>query len=399
MSNRINGQKQPTNPAALPPEQALALTQLASAVLHDGVHLKIFGQDGPSVARAGQALQAWWQAMAPEMAIGHFQSRQTLAWTGRINQMVSNQGVDLAMQAPATRTCPREIGIIHDADQLAPNDLKMLQDLATHLPGLPIRWVLLFKNGPGAGSASGHTPVAPNSSGAQWLNWRMGERPSPQVPTQAWLRSESKPEPALPSMRAHLATRKHQAMIWALCAVVLMVGLAWAFNSQQTPQTLATTASPPEQSRYTNPAKNMATKDPAAANTDTSIALANRSGQPSDSIDPPETEAVTQLPEVARKGVQWLAQISPDAFVLEHGRFQSAMLAQNVVWGRAELQNARIVMVQTTAPSEPPFLLITGPFQSLGRAESHKIQENLPAQLPILQVSRVLQVSMPRPAP
>lgn len=420
--------------AALPPEQATALTQLANAVLHDGVHLMVCAQDGPSVEHAGLALQAWWQAMAPQVVIAHFQSQQALTWIGRINQMVSIQGVELAMQNPSTRTTPLEIGVIHDADQLSPADLKMLKDLAAHLPGLPMRWVLLFKNTPEASSWPDKPCESEARPSAQWLTWRMAQT-SPNTPTPALLRIESQAEPIVPALIAQPKKWTDHAVILGLSALFLIGLLAWALRSEQAPPPAdATQAQPaPAQNNATSPTSNTEARAESTLSAQpmapTAIAIEPTHADPekdpsntqesAQTNDPdPETSdtnataigsvrinekvntpKVPHVPEVARRGARWLAQKPSNHYVLEHGRFQSAALAQSVIRGREELKNARIVMVQTKAPIEPAFLLITGPFQNLGRAENYKVRENLPAQIPIVQVSRILQKSLPRPAP
>jgi hypothetical protein len=420
MQNPLDTANQHPSPTTLPPKQANALTQLANAVLHDSVHLAVIAQDEPCVERAGQALQAWWQAMAPHVLIAHFQSQQTLTWIGCINQMVSSQGLELAMQAPATRTTPLEIGIIHEADQLTPADLKMLRDLTAHLPGLHMRWVLLFNTSPAAGAWPG-TPVdAQHSPCAQWLTWHMDQQTTPNTPTHALWTAESQTATVAPPLVGQPKKWTDRAVILGLGALFLLGLLAWALpKEQETPPAIASPALP--EPALNTPAQADLSALPMAkvANDPMEPANAAPSNDPAQTPDPQTsatnaqasasvhvtengitaTEAAPIVPDVALRGARWLAQISPDYFVLEHGRFQSIKLAQSVIRGRAELQNARILMVQTTAPNEPPFVLITGPFRSLGRAENYKTRENLPAQIPIVQVSRVLQERLPRPAP
>jgi hypothetical protein len=106
------------------------------------------------------------------------------------------------------------------------------------------------------------------------------------------------------------------------------------------------------------------------------------------------------IPDVALRGVRWLAQQSPEFFVLEHGAFQTAAQAQSLIRTRDELANARVLMRKSTAPGGR-FVVITGPFRSLDRAQNYKVRENLPPQIQIRKVSDVLQESVgpakPRP--
>ncbi len=81
--------------------------------------------------------------------------------------------------------------------------------------------------------------------------------------------------------------------------------------------------------------------------------------------------------------------------MLEHGRFQNAPQAQSLIRARAELRNARVIMLSPSEAKENRFAIITGPFQSEGRAQNYKVRENLPAQVRVLSVSRVLQNTEP----
>jgi cell division septation protein DedD len=103
---------------------------------------------------------------------------------------------------------------------------------------------------------------------------------------------------------------------------------------------------------------------------------------------------------LALRGVRWLAQQSPEFFVLEHGAFQTAAQARSLIRTRDELANARVLMRKNADPGSR-FLVITGPFRSQERAQNYKVRENLPPQIQIRKVSDVLQESVeptkPRP--
>jgi len=99
------------------------------------------------------------------------------------------------------------------------------------------------------------------------------------------------------------------------------------------------------------------------------------------------------MPDVALRGVRWLAQQSPDFFVLEHGVFKTAAQAQSLIKTRTELANARVLMRKTDAQGGL-FFVITGPFRSQERAQNYKVRENLPPQIQVRKVSDVLQESV-----
>lgn len=142
--------------------------------------------------------------------------------------------------------------------------------------------------------------------------------------------------------------------------------------------------------------------DPAAASTPPSQATAavpaTASAQPSArTAASAPADPSAEVPDVALRGVRWLAQQSPDFYVLEHGAFKTAAQAQSLIKTRTELANARVLMLKTTAAGGR-FLVITGPFRSQERAQNYKVRENLPPQIPVRQVSEVMQESV-RAAP
>lgn len=108
-------------------------------------------------------------------------------------------------------------------------------------------------------------------------------------------------------------------------------------------------------------------------------------------------DSSVDIPDVALRGVRWLAQQSPEFFVLEHGAFQTAAQAQSLIRSRDELANARVLMRKSITPGGR-FLVITGPFRSQERAQNYKVREKLPPQIQVRRVSDVLQESV-RAAP
>ena len=157
-----------------------------------------------------------------------------------------------------------------------------------------------------------------------------------------------------------------------------------AASSPETPLPSAAASQPIDQAAASTPA----TADvPATASAQPSARTAASS--------PADTSA--EVPDVALRGVRWLAQQSPEFYVLEHGAFKTAAQAQSLIKTRTELANARVIMLKTAAAGGR-FLVITGPFRSQDRAQNFKVRENLPTQIPVRQISEVLQESV-RAAP
>jgi hypothetical protein len=112
---------------------------------------------------------------------------------------------------------------------------------------------------------------------------------------------------------------------------------------------------------------------------------------------PAAADTRNDVPEIALRGVRWLALQTPEFFVLEHGAFQTAAQAQSLIRSKDELVNARVLMLKTANPGGR-FVVITGPFRSQERAQNYKARENLPPQIQMRRVSDVLEDSV-RTAP
>ena len=338
------GPSHPNPPAtSQPKEPTSALEALGQAVLKDDQNLIIWRQDSEALLHAAHALQTLWRTAAPAVAVEHFTGQQRLAWLTHINQGIAQLGLAQAMQTPSPAALPRQISIVTHAEQLSASDVQMLQDLTRHLPGLRWRWVLL-----------GLDP--------QWM-----AEP---------LTSEAASSPASKQPSKRLA--------WLSLAALLGLG-AWGtvlLLSDPNPVPLRadqrSAAATPSQPQ--DPVASTVLAEPAA------LAQA-----------PAAADTRNDVPEIALRGVRWLALQTPEFFVLEHGAFQTAAQAQSLIRSKDELVNARVLMLKTANPGGR-FVVITGPFRSQERAQNYKARENLPPQIQMRRVSDVLEDSV-RTAP
>ena len=210
-----------------------------------------------------------------------------------------------------------------------------------------------------------------------WGAWLRFGTPQP-APSGAAERAATS---ALTSASTSAASSPASAMAPASAPEVL------AASSPETPLPSAAASQPIDQAAASTPPSQATAAVPATASAQPSTRTAASS--------PADTSA--EVPDVALRGVRWLAQQSPDFYVLEHGAFKTAAQAQSLIKTRTELANARVLMLKTAATGGR-FLVITGPFRSQERAQNYKVRENLPPQIPVRQVSEVLQESV-RAAP
>lgn len=421
-----------------PPEPADALEGLGQVVLKDDQNLIIWSQDSVTLARAAQSLQDFWQGEAPAVVLEHFTGDQRLALLSHINQGIAELGLTLAMQMPSSASMPRQIALITNAQHLPASDVQMLQDLTRHLPGLRWRWVLLCHEQPGEQKSAALASMNPAQPHPQWMAepapW---EKPAPVAP-------EEDVEPvvmAKPAETAAIAEDTIEAspttmpqgptspalnqpakrLVWLGLAAMLVLA-AWgtwlhfgvprsvpsmaaeqpASAAAPSSDAASAAAAAPALAAPVPSASDSQPTDPAAASSVTSLAaerVASTAVAEPAALPPVSAPAdnSADVPDVALRGVRWLAQQSPEFFVLDHGTFQTAAQAQSLIRSRDELANARVLMRKSTAPGGR-FWVITGPFRSLERAQNYKARENLPPQVQVRSVSEVLQESV-RAAP
>ena len=424
----------PSAPSPLQ-EPAAVLEDLGAVVLNDDQNLIIWSEDKEAMSHAAQSLQDFWRARAPAVTVEHFTGDQRLALLSHINQGIAQLGLNQSMQKPLPPYLPKQIAIITHAEQLPASDVQMLQDLTRHLPGLCWRWVLLSLENPGGHRSAAVTSVNAREPHSEWMAER-APAPAPPVPVVPGEPVEPFFEPTAPLASAELVAAAQTAALaeapetplaapggsfgqpakrWAWLGLALLVLSAWGawywFGTHH-----FAPASAPESASA--PAPTLAPAPTSAAAPDTPPLPTASAPQQIDPVTDNTTpnqasEAVTataaaqpaarsptqapadpspELPDVALRGVRWLAQQSPEFYVLEHGAFQTVAQAQSLIRSRDELVNARVLMRKNGAP-DGRFLVITGPFRSQDRAQNYKVRENLPPQIPVRRVSDLLQES------
>jgi hypothetical protein len=294
---------------------------------------------------------------------------------------------------------PRQISIVTHAEQLSASDVQMLQDLTRHLPGLRWRWVLLGLDPSGGQNSAAIAGMNPCEPTPQWM-----VEPLTLASIPLAIEAASSTATKQPSKR----------LAWLSLAALLGLG-AWgtalhfldpnAAPSQADNRSAAATPAasassleaPPMRSESGPQQTDSAAHDTPPSQTKEIVASAVSAEPAALPQAPAAADTRNDVPEIALRGVRWLALQTPEFFVLEHGAFQTAAQAQSLIRSKDELVNARVLMLKTANPVGR-FVVITGPFRSQERAQNYKARENLPPQIQVRRVSDVLEDSV-RTAP
>jgi hypothetical protein len=111
-----------------------------------------------------------------------------------------------------------------------------------------------------------------------------------------------------------------------------------------------------------------------------------------------EEKVITELPDVAVKGRQWLRKLPEDSFVLVHKTFTRLKDAQGYMRNKDWLVNARIVPVYTDGKDEARFAVMTGFFRSKERAKTTIERLGLSADVSVMAVPVAISQAVPKNA-
>ena len=111
-----------------------------------------------------------------------------------------------------------------------------------------------------------------------------------------------------------------------------------------------------------------------------------------------EEKVITELPDVAVKGRQWLRKLPEDSFVLVHKTFTRLKDAQGYMRSKDWLVNARIVPVFTDGKDEARFAVMTGFFRSKERAKTTIERLGLSADVSVMAVPVAISQAVPKNA-
>ena len=384
----------------------------------------------------------------PQTPTEIFFPTHTEALIERFNGLLENVSIDDATQTGEPRP-PQKLWVVHDASALPEHELKLLIRLLQHLPGARVSAVLIL-NGqatalrnldpqgrrllrweiePPSPEQIEQTVQEARQMGREFAALELIARLQPaqatagslpQTPAPASPRVEKStgtPAPITPdaaSVPEAASKQANQGPRWGMAAAIitgllmLSVGTAvWlhpdTFKSLLTPSKTAS-ASPetsPAVPEASSPALDASTAAPQEASAPQESASAPSVQSPAQEPAPQASAPaaavsstsnwITELPDVALRGQQWLRQLDKEVWVVEHGRHASVQGARKQMASDVLLTNARIVPVGRADTDAAQFLVITGPFRSQERARTFITRHELGRSASIISREALLE--------
>lgn len=365
----------PGNPALnndTPPD----LTRFANAVFSEGKSLLLVRSDADALHTISHSLQALWLTRAPQLKVEHFSGRLSAGLLGLVNATLAEQALPVVMQSGALEP-PQHLCVVHDAECLSQDELLLLQRVIEHFPGWKIRLVLLFKTALDTSDKLNRLQQQPGKGLAIW-----------QLHTPT-------PKPA----QLHTNQRHRRWGLGLLALTVLASGWVWLqWSKDKTASSTPVVGESPAPD--TQPATQAADALPAVSteNAPASTAQDSASAGPEPLASSGATaKTAPPVPDVAVRGHRWLSGLPGNFFVITHGSHERLASALRQIEAKSELSTARVIMLNPTSTQASLFLVVTGPFRSLERAQNFKIRQKLPASIEIQEVSTVLSHSRTSP--
>jgi len=409
MNIRIESQPHSMSEIFFRTADRMRLDGCINALAHEGMSLALSSPYEALLDHYVQILLQRLHANAPELAIDIYFPSNSDSLIARFNAALASQSVRQATRSPH-ESHHGQIWLVHDAHQLPEQELQLLARLIQNFPGANIRAILLM-----VGQAQ--LPESLSAFGRKLLRWEV------EGPTEAQaqaalelarlqgqgdamtllLRRMGKP-PVLPSTHTTAAAEalppvKASAEPSALSATVQQpaartglrlpalklprlgtLGLSMAALRKRAAllgvaagalalSVLLMMWIQPDAFGLRGKAR------PKADNAET----AQRAQTPITSVKaaPPPAEPI-ELPDPASEGQAWVRSLSPTSFLIQHGTASTHDKAQQLVGSYVGLRESRIVAAYRPGEKLAYFVVVSGPYESLGQAYERLSKKDVP---------------------
>ncbi len=402
-----------------------------NAVAHEGLSLALSCMHEALLDHYVQILLQRLRQSSPALGIEVYFPANTESLIARFNEALASQSVRQATRS-SSEASPPQVWLVHDAQQLPPQELQLLARLIQNFPGANIRAVLLMIGSPppqealsafgrkllrwdiegptdeqaeatlelarhqGQGDAialllrrmgkqrarpatepseptdaptSGSTPMTVNApadgsaiskpTARAWRVWSLPRWAWPRLPAPRALWQSLQQQPAFPLDKLRQRGPLLGVATGALAlSVLIMMWIQPASFGLKGKGRTATADAPAVATAKTSP---QGTQTPV-----TSVSAAPPAPTP---IDVPDPAADAQA---------WVRTLPPLSFLIQHGTLPTYDKAQQMQKSYASLRDARIVAAYRPGEKLAHFVVVSGPFEPVGKAYERISKKDLP---------------------
>ena len=436
----------------------LQMESCLTAIAQDSKSVVIYSQSSELLDYYGAAFVRRIKQKLTHSQVEIFMPRDTEAMLERFNKLLNALSLDIATASRMGKS-PDKVWVVYDANALGAHELQLLTRLVQQFPGAGVSIVLMFSSE----TTQNDDVTRPNKQFVSWgLDLPTSEQKltaiqqarkngQEELATQFFAKltkAATKKAPAPSTVEAVAAPRrpaskaspqkKKATQIWAWLLGVgglLLISMLMALwlnpdvwpkviaqfedtyyqvTGQKNPKAveepkeeiITETAEPKDEAGNPMPPANPPANEANASVTNQTPAptpappIAEVAPEPAPPVAKEPAKLVTELPDVAVSGRQWLRKLPDDSFVLVHKTFTRVKDAQAFIKGKDYLVNARIAPVYKDGKDEARFAVMTGHFRSKERASNTISRLGLPAEVAITPTAvAVSQSQLKKPKP
>jgi hypothetical protein len=432
----------------------LQMESCLTALAQDSKSVVIYSQSSELLDYYGAAFVRRIKQKLSQSQVEIFMPRDTEAMLDRFNKLLNTLSLDVAT-ASRLGTSPDKVWVVYDANALGAHELQLLTRLIQQFPGTGVCIVLMFSSEttqnddvtrPNKQFVSWglDLPTSEQKLSAIQQARKNGQEElavqffskltkaagnkAPAPSTVAAVAAPRPPSTGKSKPASH--PKKASAVLpWllgilGLFAISLLMAL-W-LNPDVWPKVIAQaeeayfqvtgkknpkaaepkeeiiteTATPKDEAGNAMPPANLNSEKPSSTDASNVSGVANVPAIPAapepappPAKEPEEAKLITELPDVAVSGRQWLKKLPDDSFVLVHKSFKRVKEAQAFIRSKDYLVNARIAPVYKDGKDEARFVVVTGHFRSKERASNTIARLGLPAEVAVVPTATAVSQS------
>lgn len=417
MNIRIDSQESRLNGHFFRTADRMRVEGCVSALAHEGLSLALSCMHEALLDHYLQILLQRLRETAPDLGIEVYFPTNTEALIARFNEALASQSLREATRSNQ-EACPPQIWLVHDAQQLPEQELQLLARLIQNFPGANIRAVLLMVGPP-------PTQEALSAFGRKLLRWdiegptdeqietalevarhhgqadavtlllrRMGKRRSTLQevpPAPVVVASQAVAEPTQPSARRAWKLPRWQMPPWRMPQGLPLTN-AWPPKLsldalRQRGPLLGAAAGALALSvllmMWIQPASfGLKGKGRGSADAPVSSAQANPQAAQTTVTSvsaAPAASVPIEVPDAAAEAQVWVRGLPPSSYLIQHATTATYDKAQQILQSSGTLREARIVAAFRPGENLAHFVLVSGVYESAGKAYERLNKRDFPA--------------------